>query len=248
MLQHKIDHDRDDLNQSGEYRSLGACDQPALYATCTINEPRTSDTDAKQKQPVVPNLPVIIQCDYEPSTARHPLHSSGLGLQVKATAENSGQMSNLGISQPACAGGIKTPSRVPNEFQELHFQQIQMLIEKLEALKDAGSKNTQPSPHADKNTEIEEEHLYDHIPEPEEVDVMKKQEKLKDQKQKHVQATRPYLPPKPPKTKQQYENTGMKDERRAFHSGRPQSAVMKNEGRDKPKKSLGEYFIFWLIC
>lgn len=125
-------------------------------------------------------------------------------------------MGALNVSEAPCPGGIKTPSRVPKEFQELNFQQIQILIEKLEALKHSG--------HADKKSsdqDIEDEHLYDLIPEPELEDSTKRREIAKQE------ATRTRLPPRSPK------------------SPKP-NVVEKRVGlkpdttKDKPKKPLGE--------
>ena len=209
-----------DLNHpaADEYRPLGVRDQPALYVS--VDEPQVTIVPEVVRKPMLPNVPILIECDDQPASnalkASPMATGKHVGLDRNLTAMYSSQKSSLGVSPAAahCPGGIKTPSRVPKEFQELNFQQIQILIDKLEALKTAGH-NDNLQPLSDEIANIEEEHLYDHIPEPEKEDSPK--------------SNRPPLPPKPKPKKQQ-----------EFASG----VMLKSETiENKPKKSLGECIV-----
>ncbi len=135
-----------------------------------------------------------------------------------------GQKSSLGVSQPADAGGFKTPSRVPKEYQELNFQQIQFLIAKLEALK-TGSPSKLPA-----EPSSEEEHLYDQIPE---IDRSTK-------KHSTERSPKPQLPLRPPKQKHEHagpSKLGLKDDQKEFPPRKSQHVAAKAE--NNPPKRLG---------
>ena len=215
---------------SNEYRALEARDQPSLYINIQSEEPKPTYADPIIKQPLVPDIPVVIECgDSEPvSTVPHPSPT----FVGKAARNGKGhnlvgpEMSSLGVSQAANTGGFKTPSRVPKEFQELNFQQIQILIDKLEALKMDSSPNHPAEPSN------EEEHLYDQIPETDHP--TKKYGAEKKQK--------PQLPLRPPKQKHEHtegSNLGLKDDRRGFLQGKPQKTV-ETKADNKPTKPLGK--------
>ena len=210
-----------------EYRALEARDEPSLYFNVQSEEPKPTYAVPTIKLPVVPDIPVVIECgDLEPvSTAPHPSPTF-----VGKTARNGkgdsavGQTSSLGVSQPADAGGFKTPSRVPKEYQELNFQQIQFLIAKLEALK-TGSPSKAPAEPSN-----EEEHLYDQIPEIE----------RPTKKHSTERGPKPKLPLRPPKPKHEHTGAtklGLKDDQREFPPRKSQNAAAKADS--KPAKPLG---------
>ena len=217
---------------ANEYRPLGVRDQPSLYINVEEPKPTVTYTVPFNKQPIVPDIPVVIECgDSERvSTVPHPSPTFVGKATRNGKGDNSGQMT-LGISQAANIGGFKTPSRVPEEFQQLNFQQIQILIEKLEALKDG----SRPTPPEDPNIE-DDEHLYDQIPEMERPIATKKYGN-----ERRPEAKKPQLPLKPPRPKhERVEGSilGVKDERRGFPTVKPQTAPVKAD--NKPKKSLGK--------
>ena len=212
---------------ANEYRALEARDQPSLYLNIRGEDPKPAPII---KQPVVPNIPVVIECgDLEPvSTVPHPSPTFVGKAAINAKGDNiAGQMSSLGVSQAANTGGFKTPSRVPKEFQELNFQQIQILIEKLEALK-TGSPSKPPAEASN-----EEEHLYDQIPE------------IEHPTKKHgltaaERSPKPQLPLRPTKPKHEQagrNKLGLKDDRREFPPGKSRPLTAKAD--DKPAKPLG---------
>ena len=224
----KPQHAASHTPSSNEYRALEARDEPSLYINVQSEEPKPTFAVQIIKPPVVPNIPVVIECgDSEPvSTAPHPSPTF-----VGTTARNGkgdsavGQTSSLGVSQPADAGGFKTPSRVPKEYQELNFQQIQFLIAKLEALK-TGSPSKAPAEPSN-----EEEHLYDQIPEIE----------CPTKKHSSERGPKPQLPLRPPKPKHEHAGAtklGLKkDDQREFPPRKSQNAAAKADS--KPAKPLG---------
>ena len=186
---------------ASEYRELGQQDHPQVYATPEVQV--TKDPPMAHKIPMIPKVPVVIECDDSEPPVQHPQTPPtsgatgrlvGAGLRVNAGAHNQG-MGALGVSPAPIPGGAKTPSGVPQEFQELNFQQIQILIEKLEALKTGGQGSTQPSPPSDPDSE--DDHLYDHIPGEEEERCLTSS--LGIGKPVYKEAPKPFLPPKPPK-------------------------------------------------
>ena len=207
-----------------EYRALEARDQPSLYINMQHEEPKP--TVPIVKQPIVPDIPVVIECgDSESaSTAPHPPFAfrNGKGDNLAGQVSSS----SLGVSQAANAGGFKTPSRLPQEFQELNFQQIQILIDKLEALKTSSPPERPAEPS-------NEEHLYDQIPE------------FERPAEKHgtEKSTKPQLPQRPPKSKRENaggSKLGLKDDQREFPPGKPRNAAAKVD--NKPIKPLGKSF------
>lgn len=216
-------HEASNTPPPNEYRALGVRDQPSLYINIQSEEPKPAYVVPTIKQPVVPDIPVVIECgDPEPvSTVPHPSPT----FVGKLGAENR-KASQLGVSQDANTGGFKTPSRVPKEFQELNFQQIQILIEKLEALKSGSPSSKIP---ADPN----EEHLYDQIP-----DIERPTKKYGAAER----SSKPQLPLRPPKPKHEHtegNKLGLKDDRKGFLKGKPQTPVVKAD--NKPIKPLGKY-------
>ena len=217
---------------SNEYRALEARDQPSLYVNIQSEEPKPTYAHPIIKQPIVPDIPVVIECgDSEPvSTAPHPSPTfvGRAARNINGKGDNlAGQMSSLGVSEAANTGGFKTPSRVPKEFQELNFQQIQILIDKLEALKTGSSSN----PPAESSNE--EEHLYDQIPE-----IERPTKKYGTEK-----SPKPQLPVRPPKQKHEHterSKLGLKDDQRRFLQGMPQKTVA-TKADNKPTKPLGKY-------
>ena len=214
------DHTSAITHQSAEYRTLGVCDQPSVYIS--VEEVNVHELD-KLKTPVFPNVPVVVEHDDPQSpTAPHASptfvgNSKGADLGRYA---HSHQMGSLGVSQEPIPGGIKTPSRVPREYQELNFQQIQILIDRLEALKDASPDIKQPLPAV---TNTEEEHLYEHIP------ASEKEYSTERYETDNTSTNRPPLPPKPPKSKHQHTQVVRNV------ASNPETGTL-----TKPKKSLGE--------
>ena len=223
--QHEHGHTSAVTHQSAEYRTLGVRDQPSVYIGVEeVKNTNVHELD-KLKIPVFPNIPVVVEHDdLQSPTAPHASptfvgNSKGTDLGRYATSGHSRQMGSLGVSQEPIPGGIKTPSRVPREYQELNFQQIQILIDRLEALKDASPDIKQPLA-AVENTE---EHLYEHIPESE------KEYSTERYETDNTSTTRPPLPPKPPKPKHQHTQVVRNV------APNPETGTL-----TKPKKSLGE--------
>lgn len=209
-----------------EYRALEARNEPSLYINVQSEEPKPTYAVPIIKPPVVPDIPVVVEYgDSEPvSTAPHP-SPTFMGKTSRNGKGDSavGQKSSLGVSQPADAGGFKTPSRVPKEYQELNFQQIQFLIAKLEALKTGSPSKPTAEPS-------NEEHLYDQIPEIE----------RPTKKHSTERSPKPQLPLRPPKPKHEHAGAsklGLKDDQREFPPRKSQNAAAKADS--KPTKPLG---------
>lgn len=223
--QHVQGHNRAVAHQFAEYRTLGARDQPSVYISVKEDKNTNVRELDKLKTPVFPNVPVVIEHDDPQSpTAPHASptfvgNSKHADLGRYVTSGHSRKMDSLGVSQEPIPGGIKTPSRVPREYQELNFQQIQILIDRLEALKDASPDIKQPLAV----TNTEDEHLYEHIPESE------KEYSTERYEIDNTSTTRPPLPPKPPKPKPQHTQVV-----------RNVASNPKTRTLTKPKKSLGE--------
>ena len=226
----KPQHEASNTPPSNEYSALGARDQPSLYIDIQSEEPKPTYASAVpiMKQPVVPDIPVVIECgDSEPvSTVPHPSPTfvGKVGARNGKGDALAGQtVSSLGVSQDANTGGFKTPSRVPKEFQELNFQQIQILIEKLEALK-TGSPSKPPAD--------DEEHLYDQIPE------IERPTKKYGTAERSPKPQLPLRPPKPKHESTEGNKLGLKDDRKGFQKAKPQTPAVKAD--NKPTKPLGK--------
>ena len=214
-----------------EYHSFGVRQQPSIYSNVK-DEAEDTDFHGVNKKPVFPTTmksPVLVKgVDAQtPATPPHPIqhasafvgNSKGVDLSRNSPAGRSVQISSPGIpvSQDPITSGFMTPSGVPLKFQEVNIQQIQILIDKLEALKGAGQGTKQPSTA----TSTEEEHLYEHIPESE--------REYPEKRGDESAATWPILPSKRLNPKHQHTEVGNAD-------------LKTQTATSKSKKSLGECF------